>query len=232
MGKTTIFFKNAFTKIGNTFMLLIDDQYFSKRTNFNGKVTMIANFVWASLKFVFGIFTASYFFCISALYTIGVGFAKKTYFNGLEYKMNINKANKYYARMAGILLLANLIHIVYMVRLFFYPSNFNYGMIVSISIAALSFTEVGLAIAGLIKSNRRNDLLLSGFKSISLNTALQSIVLTQIAIMSFAEAGDSSKYNALSGCIFGGMCIMITLFMFMKSYRIKKTTGITINKPQ
>lgn len=227
MRKIKEFFKNSGRNIGKIFHLLFSNQYYHGRINFNGRLSMTVNFIWAGMKFIFGLVTVSYFFWISALYSLCVGFAKYTYFKGrANSNDDLNKENEYYARMAIILFIASIIYVIYMIRLFFYSYNFKYEMIPSIGIAAVSFAELGVAIFGLVKSNKKKDLLLSGFKSISLASALISIVLTQVAILSFADAADNSKYNAISGCIFGGLCILITLFMLHKSHKIDKKNNI------
>ena len=75
------------------------------------------------------------------------------------------------------------------------------------------------AISGLIKSKKRNELLLSGLKCVSL-----SIVLAQTAILSFTMPEiDSSIYNAITGTSLGFVCIIIAIAMFFKYNRVVKS---------
>lgn len=208
---------------------------FKERTNFNSRISMIGNFFIACCKLILGIVTLSLFYCISAFYSVGVGLAKQVYFQGLNASNNELSGennnnfenqkieNKYYKLMAFILLFTSIIYAIYMARLLFTSSDFEYGLIPAIGIAAISFTELGVAIKGLIKSNKRKDLLLSGLKSISLASACTAIVLTQVALLSTVE-GDYSFYNALFGIGVGIFCILISIYMFIK-LKIKAKKG-------
>ncbi len=174
-------------------------------------------------KVLVSLITFSFFFIISALYSVGVGVAKIIYFKGLKKtNNNITIERQYYLRMGFVLMITSIIYITYMIRLYFYPSNFNYGEILAIAIAFISFLELGFSIRGLLKSNRNNDLLLSGLKSVNLASSLTSIVLTQVALLSFTMTNTNpSNYNALAGIVFGSVCILISIVMFF-NYLLKK----------
>lgn len=205
------------------------------KNHFLSKVTMFKDYIFAAIKIILGIFFLSYFLCVSGLYSICVGFAKTLFFEGkkqcgsysdesLEYK---SIAYKYLAQMATFILAGSIVYIIYMSRLFFISSVFNYGMIPSITIALISFTEITLAIIGLKKSK---GVLNWGLKCINLTSAFTAIVLTQVAILSFTNNTDNSFYNAIAGTIFGGLCIIIAILMLIRYTLIKTELKNNINK--
>lgn len=201
---------------------------YKAKSGIGGRISLSSNLLLAFLKAILGIFTSSIFLFISALYSTGCGIGRLTYFIGSKNSKNERDELRYYLYISLILFSTSIIYIIYMIRLFFIPSHAHYSMIAGIGLAAISTWEMFWSIRGLIKSHKRNDLLLSGLKAISVATALLSIVLTQIAILSFTMPNeDCSLYNALAGTIFGGMCICISILMLARykrhMNRIKKT---------
>ncbi len=180
-------------------------------------------YFWAAAKMLFGIFSGSFFFCVSAMYTLAFALTKEVFFKGRkESGGDTLKQRKYYLQMCGILALASVIYIAYMARLFFYPSNPQYGMIMGIAIATFAFTDLIIAIVNLAKKNTHRDLLVSGVKSIGLAGALLAIAFAQIAILSFTTTDtDPSQYNAIGGIVMGGGCLVICVFMLVKYFKVK-----------
>jgi len=193
------------------------------KASIGGKISICSNLCVAFFKMVMGIFTSSVFLFISAFYSIGCGIGRLTYFIGVSNSKTESDELKYYFRIAIILFFTSVLYIIYMIRLFFIPSTAHYPMLVGIALAAISAWEMFFAIRGLIKSHKRNDLLLTGLKAISVATALLSIVLTQIAILSFTLPNeDCSIYNAIAGTIFGSICVLISIAMLLRYVRHKR----------
>lgn len=197
---------------------------FKEKANINSRFSLAGNAFVAVCKMVMGIFSTSIFLFISAFYSLGCAASKQTYFVGLAYsKIDKEQETKYYLKIAIMLLFTDIIYIIYMIRLFFIPSVSHYPKIVGIALATISTLEMYFAISGLIKSKKRNELLLSGLKCVSLSTALLSIVLAQTAILSFTMPEiDSSIYNAITGTSLGFVCIIIAIAMFFKYNRVVK----------
>lgn len=198
---------------------------FKEKANINSRFSLASNAFVAVCKMVMGIFSTSIFLFISAFYSLGCAASKQTYFVGLAHsKIDKEQETKYYLKIAIMLLFTDIIYIIYMIRLFFIPSVSHYPKIVGIALATISTLEMYFAISGLIKSKKRNELLLSGLKCVSLSTALLSIVLAQTAILSFTMPEiDSSIYNAITGTSLGFVCIIIAIAMFFKYNRVVKT---------
>ena len=196
------------------------------------RVSMYKDYVFAAIKIIFSIFTQSYFLSVSGLYSICIGFAKGSFFKGKsigekldpqshEYKQN---EYKHLARMASFILIGSIIYVVYMTRLFFISSTYNYGEIPAITIAAVSFTEIALSIIHLKKAK---GALFAGLRCVNLSSAFTAIVLTQVAILSFADETDCSVYNAISGTIFGCLCFALAIVMFCYYFSYKKKASQT-----
>lgn len=202
----------------------------NRETQFIAKITKITGYAWAAVKFEFGLITGSYFFCISGLYTLAVGFSKGIFFKGKkEREINSESERKNYLKMCGILTIASVIYISYMARLFFFPSKISFNMYFSIFIAAFAFTELTLALIGLIKTYGKNDLLLNGLKCVNLASAFMAIVFTQVALLSFAAPEQEvSKYNAIGGILFGIACLSICVYMLVKYFSAKKAYPVVL----
>lgn len=193
------------------------------------KVSMVKDYIFAAVKIIFGIFAGSYFFSVSGLYSVCTGLAKTSFFDGKEISGQLEPESPEYAaneykhltKMAFYILAGSIIYVVYMARLFFFPSNFYYGEVLAIAIAAVSFTELALAI---IHLKRAKGVLSSGLRCVNLTSALMAIVLTQVAILSFAHDSDVSFYNAVSGTAIGALCVIVAIIMLIQSYRYNKTS--------
>lgn len=196
------------------------------------RISQLGNFIWAAVKLFLGVYNFSFFLIIGGIYTLAVGISKLIYVKGRkESNDETAKEKGYYLQMCGVLGAASLFYVAYMIRYFIVPPTENYSDLFAISFAALAFTELTVAIVGLVKSNKQNDLLKSGLKSINLASALTALAFTQVAILSFAaEDINSSFYNGISGVIMGSGCLIICLFMLIKYLMIsKKLKEIEIN---
>lgn len=211
--------------IKHLFLFLIDETYFDTRTNFYSTVSMIINFIWAFIKLTIGYITHSFFFCVSAGYTLCIGICKQIYLFGRKKELQPSLEIKYVINISIILFLASCLYTLYMSKLFIWPENHrNYGTILSISFATFAFVNFFISIRGLVKSRKKNDSLLLGLKMVKLATALTSIVLTQVCLLEACSSGeslvDNSFYDALTGTICGCLCTILAIILFI--YAIKK----------
>ena len=182
-------------------------------------ISMVKDFAFASGKIALGIYTFSVFLCISGVASVLTGFARRTYLKGEKAaRGDDEKEYQYYLKIALFILGGSTAATLYMARLFFVPSQNHYEMIPAIAIATMAFVELGFAIAGVAKTK---DLLASAIKILNLTTAFSAIVLTQVAILSFANENDVSYFNAIGGVIFGGLSIVAAFFMLWKYWRHK-----------
>lgn len=180
-------------------------------------VSAIYNFVWAICKIVFGVLSAAYFFCISGASTLLFGFTKRIYLKNYKSENNDEKLGKSIT-ISILLIISSLFFTFYMARLFFTKETQNYGLIMSITIAAFSFTELVLSLIEFFKAKKIKDILLQCFKGCSLASSCFAIVLTQVALLS-AQGVSANFYNALTGILFGVFSIFIGIYLL---YSCKK----------
>jgi hypothetical protein len=196
-------------------------------TKYTARISMLGNFLVAAGKVALGIFTASVFFLISGIYSIGIGYAKSTYYAGLKKSDTSLKSEKpFFIKIAITLFASGVVYIIYMMRLFFISASFDYGTIPSIGIAAISFLEIGMAIGGLLRAGKQRDLLLSGLRCINLSSGMTAIVFTQVALLSLGGTGaENSIYNAIGGVVFGGLCVMLSVAMVVLYFKLGGKRG-------
>ena len=185
-------------------------------------ISVIYNFIWAVSKIVFGAVFASYFFCVSGASTLIFGFIKKIYRNHLDCDDEATKQKKS-TTIAILLMISSLLFCFYMARLFFTYETKEYGLIISITIALLSFCELFLSIFNFIKAKQTNDILLQSFRGCNISSSLFAISLTQVALLS-ATNSTSNFLNALTGVVSGILSFAIGLYLLVKSSYFKKDT--------
>lgn len=178
----------------------------------------------ALAKVIIGILSNSVFVFMNAFYNIGIFVAKKLSYNISKEinEENENKKGNYY-KIAIIMIVSSLFYILYTIRMFVSKENVDYGQIVAITIATVSFTELTIAITGVVKAHKKKDINTVFDKLINLSTAFICMVFTQSAILSFAHEGDASIYNGYSGLFFGSLNMIIGTYMiiYTKRYKMK-----------
>lgn len=199
------------------------------------KLSVVLNAAMAIGKLALGIYSASLFMVVNALYSVGIGAAKMIAIKGYSLDERLSgtsdaagmrkKEYRHYRWVGLILLCSSVAYAIYCTRLFFGGSTMQYDMIVGIAIAAFTFLELGMAIHGVLTMRRNREPIFEALKLITLASALITLVLTQAALTSFAgvgetgEAMDMSFFNGLSGLVFGGLAALIGLYMVVRVRR-------------
>lgn len=202
--------READLSIKNCFNLFFHDKDY--RTSKITMFTMYYNYIWAGIKIIFGIFFSTFYFCLSGIYTILIASTKRVFHNNYN-QVDKNTSLKKFLKMAILILVASVIFILYMCRLFFIEYSYSYNKIIGIAVAAFSFTELGISIGGLIRATKKNNFLMMAIKCCNLSSAFIAIVLTQISLLSIKPELNVNFYNALSGVIFGMLSALIGIFM-------------------
>lgn len=179
------------------------------------KWSSFASFGIAIGKLLFAIMTLSLFLGINAFYTATIGYGKYQSALGLS-RSNEKSEKSYYRKIGLLILIASIVYLVYALRMFFSDSNSHYDKIPAIAIAAITFFEIGLNIGGIVKANKKKDLMLQAAKLLNLSSALIGLVLTQTAILSFTETENHSGANLLSALFFGLINILIGIWMIAR----------------
>lgn len=188
------------------------------------KLSMSFNGILAVAKVILGVYTLSLFPILSACYSLGIMIAK--YFAITEHKRTKESSiseeierrhYRCYQLIGVVVLVSSLLFVIYSLRLFIIQEPLvKYSTIGAITIAAVTFFEIGAAIRGVFLARKKEDRLMESIRLTNLATALISLVLTQTAIMSFAHGGDYTIYIGCSGVLFGGIAAIIGGYMIAK----------------
>lgn len=165
----------------------------------------IGSFVIALFKFISGCMAGSGFLCVSALYSLLIGIAKRQVLRGRDGKGKEDDPYRLLRRMGVYILIAGAVYGVYLGRLILYPERAHWSLPAAILIALYSFIDVGIAIYTLVKKQEENEAapLMYGRKLMSLAAALPMIVMTQIVLNSYASEVDTSAFDGRFGVIVG-----------------------------
>jgi len=174
-------------------------------------------------KLILGIYSLSFFICVSALYTFGMVIAKCFVLAGILKSKNLNDQYKYYFYSGLLLIGASVAFIGYSIRLFLYPTTSVYHMYVALVIAAFTFFEIAINLRGVIIERNNQTPLFHAVKTINLASSLICLVLTQTAILSFADSQTHmhSAANGLTGVIMGFVAAMLGFNMIIRINKIR-----------
>lgn len=163
--------------------------------------------------------TFSFFMFVNALYSVGMGTAK---YVAIRMKGKNKKEQLKSFRLVGIVIfLTSLSYALYSIRLFMGQKTMEFPMMIALIIALYTFLEFGINIRDAIRLRKLHDLESAALKFINLASTMICFVLTQTAILSFADENDASKANGLAGILFGVLAGLIGVYMIFKSYRLE-----------
>lgn len=92
-----------------------------------------------------------------------------------------------------------------------------YDQYTGITIAALTFAELILAVVGIVSARRKSDLIVEVIKISNLAGALTLLVLTQTALMSFSDTNGADPHTTgLTGIVFGSVAGLLGLYMIVR----------------
>ncbi len=186
---------------------------FEDKTLFAALFSVIVNSLLATGKFIISI-NYGVFFAVAGTINVLIMLAK------LQCYIGIKKPNKLDFKYRNILislflLFAGFQYSVYMARLVFTDVKVrDYSKLLAISIALVSFVEMGIAIRGIYKS-LGTGYYYRNIKLINFCSALTAIVLTEIALTSVAAEYDTRVINGMFGMSVGIVIILISIYIFL-----------------
>ena len=174
-------------------------------------------------KLTMGVLSLSFFTCANAFYSFGMIGAKSIALTGIRKAQNKKEQYQYCFFSSVVLMATSMLYIIYSILLFFIPITSSYNKYVAISIATVTFVEIGLNIRGVIVTRHNHTLLIHAIKMINLSASLITLVLTQTALLSFANTEadivEISKANGFIGILMGTVATLIGAYMI---FRVKK----------
>lgn len=186
---------------------------FEERTVFMTGLSILLHFVLAIGKIILSYFFGVFFLvagCMNAFLML----SKLECFLGVKYPHK--KTFKYRNNMIGIfLILAGFEYAIYMTRMIFTDVELmQYNDFLAINIALISFIEMGVAIKGIFNSLGKGHYY-RNIKLINMCSALSAIVLTEVALMSFAADFDSRVMDGAFGMAVGVIFILIAIYILI-----------------
>lgn len=176
-------------------------------------------------KLLFGALSLSAFVCASGLYTLGMVLTRYCALTGVVRGKDASTQHHYYRCSGVMLVFTSLAYMVYSGWLYFHAKEVAYHEYIAMAIATFTFAEIGLNIRGVVLYRTDKSLLLHAIKTINLAASLISLVLTQSALLSFAEeGGHDPAVNALLGLVMGGCAALLGIYMIWRVGRIKQLT--------
>ena len=186
---------------------------FEKKTVTFTLFSIIFNAILAIGKIILSIFQGV-FFLVAGILNIFILLSKLECFLGIKYPKR--RTFEYRNNMIGIyLILAGIQYGIYMSRLVFTDvKTMEYSMFLGINIALISFIELGIAIKGLFNAYGKGHYY-RNIKLINLCSAFTAMVLTEVAITSFASEVDTRIMDGIFGMSVGGVIILISGFILI-----------------
>ena len=187
--------------------------------------TGVTNILLGLGKIGFGLASLSLFICVNGCYTLGMAAARYCALIGTVHAKE--KHNEYfYYRVAGMIMItSSLLYIIYSIWSIYDPIQTEYGKITAITIATITFTEIGLNMRGVLKHRKSKYPMLHALKTIGLGTSLISLVLTQSAILSFTGDLQYPAINGFFGTVMGGLAALLGVYMIWRIGKIEKQNG-------
>ena len=197
----------------NRLINLYRNKSFEEKTIFMTKFSVIFNLILAIGKIVLSFFKGV-FFLVAGIVNIFIMLAKLECLLGS--RKNDTKSFTYRNTLVGVfLLLAGVEYAIYMTRMVFTDTELSsYNMVLGVIIAFVSFVELGIAVYGCFKSSGKGHYY-RNIKLINLCSAFTAIVLTEVAIMSFAADFDSRFIDGIFGMSVGFVIVLIAIFIFV-----------------
>ena len=186
--------------------------------------SMTANILLGFGKLVLGIYTMSFFVCVSAMYTFGMVVAKYFALAGIIKSKSTKEQYRYYFLSGAILIVASIAFIGYSVRVLFHPVTTVYHMYVALVIASFTFFEITVNIRGVIIERNNHTPLFHALRTTNLASSLICLVLTQAAILSFADTQSEihPTANGIIGIAMGCLALMLGINMVLRIKRIQR----------
>ena len=190
---------------------------FEQKTLFNTVFSVFLNVILAIVKFILAIIFQDVFFFVAGVFNTFILISKLSCYIGVKYPKV--KSFKFHNNMIGtFLFLAGFQYGIHMTRLLFKKAEvFNYGMVLGVIVAFVSFVEMGIAIKGCFNSFGKGHYY-RNIKLINLCSAFTAIALTEVAIMSFASGIDHREISGMFGMAVSIIIEFIAIYIFIAPY--------------
>ncbi len=184
------------------------------------------NILIAIAKLALGLFGASLLLCLYAFCNVGMATAKLAAVRSHRMYNKTHTSEEAstdeeewlcYLNMGLITGGSSLVFLLYSVAVWYFDHAPTYSLNAALLIAAVSFTEIGVAVFGMFVAGKAKKPLVTAIKLTNLAFSLFTLALTQTALLSVADERDMSTYNGLIGVLLGGISLLIGLGMALRA---------------
>ena len=173
-------------------------------------------------KLLAGLLAMSLFACMNGLCTLGMAAARYSAMAGGLGKADSLSQYAAYRRAGLIMAAASLFYVIYSLWSIFHPKAVTVAEIPAITIAAITFGEIGWNLWGMLKHRKRRAPMFHALKTISLGSSLISLVLTQAALLSFSETGPNPWANGILGAVMGLGATALGIYLVWRNDTLEK----------
>ncbi|MEG0366687.1 MAG: hypothetical protein RR585_07615 [Coprobacillus sp.] len=182
------------------------------------------------IKLLMGVIYSSYWFIITAVYYLILSLSRGHLLHSYsslkdnDFKNKELKEMRSYYRSGYFLIVLGVSYLILCIWMFCFNEKTVYPEYILYGVAAISFSKIGCAITGLIKSKKNRSPILKAIKIMNMADACVSIVAIQCALLTQQNSTYASSSSALLGIVVSLMFIVMGIYMNIDNQQIFKKT--------
>ena len=188
-----------------------------RKVIFFGQMGFLKNLAVFLFYIIVGLVFRSWFLVAIALYSGLIGVVRNNCTRGLKKNKDSIKDIKYYTQGGIILTISSVFYIAYSISYLYYPSNITYNLVIGILLASIATFTVAKGIVGVVRASGKT-MLIREYKMTNLASAMTSVMLAQIAILSFTAGNSANIYTGILGVILGFIIMSIGLYLAIDGF--------------
>ena len=186
-------------------------------------VSTVIGGAMAIVKLAMGLWTMSVLFIVSAVYYAMLCVSRFSIVKShtstrliTDRVQRLRREMSVYHRTGGLLCFIGLSYAAFSLTMYYTGSPHQYGEIVAITVATITFTKIGIAIRGMVISRRTRNPIDASVKFVTFIDAMLSLVVTQDVLLEAEGASHAAQVSGLFGIGLGGVTVVICLFMLLR----------------
>lgn len=195
------------------------------RVNVSLAATLTFNTAYAALQLMLGLYTSSLWYYSAAGYYFSLAVMRFFLFRHVRAHLAGEKMRgelKRYRACGCVFLLMNIALTVMLFIMVFSGRSFKHGMIITIAMAAYTFTALTVSIVNIFKYRKYNSPVYSAAKAISLASACVSMITLEATMLSTFGGAEMNVAEqrlmlAFSGAAVSAFVIFMALHMIYRS---------------
>lgn len=200
-----------------------------KKIIFYSKANIVKNLLCFLFKVVVGIVFNSGLLIAIGLYNLFISGVNANCAHGLKKNEDSLDDCATYINGGSMIAMSSICYLGYAIFQIVFPSNTTYNLIIAIIIFVASSINILSSFIGILRAKGKT-LLVKEYKITKLATALNNLVLAQIAILSFSNITNVDKFNIIIGLIMGSLILFLGIYLIIDGKSKKKIFENILNK--